>query len=209
MSKILIFGAGGHGKVVLDILLESGADVLGFLDDDISKIGSVVNGKKIIGNLEYLKTNRNIGLALGLGNNKIREKVFNFARELGVEVVNAIHPKAVVSRNVKLSKGIVIMPGAVVNTNAFIEDGVCVNTCASVDHDCYLKKFCQIWPGANLAGSVQVGGYSYVGTGASIIQNVKIGNNVIIGAGAVVISDIPDGVTAVGVPARIIKENNI
>ncbi len=205
MSTV-IFGSGGHGKVVLDVLLESGIDVKGYIDDDASKHGSVINGKKILGGWDYLAKNKGVKIALGIGNNKIRACVFEKAKELGMEVVNAIHPKAVVSRSVKLGCGIVIMPGAVVNTNTVIEDGVCVNTCASVDHDCRLKKFCHIWPGANLAGTVSVGEYSYVGTGASVIQNLRIGNNVMIGSGAAVISDIPDGTTAVGVPAKAIKE---
>ena len=202
----VIFGSGGHGKVVLDILLESGIDVTGFIDDDASKHGAVINGKKILGGWDYLKKNKGISVALGIGNNKVREDVFKKAKELGLEIINAIHPKAVVSKTVKLSSGIVIMAGAVVNTNTVIEDGVCVNTSASVDHDCRLKKFCHIWPGANLAGTVEVGEYSYVGTGASVIQNLKIGNNAMIGSGAAVISNIPDGATAVGVPAKVIKE---
>ncbi|MFA5097236.1 MAG: acetyltransferase [Candidatus Margulisiibacteriota bacterium] len=204
--KAVVFGSGGHGKVVLDILLESGVDVKGFIDDDVSKHGAVINGKKILGGWDYLMNNKGVKIALGIGNNKIRASVFEKAKELGIEVVNAIHPKAVVSRSVKLARGIVIMPGVVVSTDTAIEDGVCVNTCASVDHDCRLKQFCHIWPGANLAGAVEVGEYSYVGTGASVIQNLKIGNNAMIGSGAAVISNIPDRATAVGVPAKVIKE---
>uniref|UniRef100_A0A7V3J928 Acetyltransferase n=1 Tax=candidate division CPR3 bacterium TaxID=2268181 RepID=A0A7V3J928_UNCC3 len=208
--KILIFGAGGHGKVVLDILLESGADVLGFLDDEESKVGQEINGFKVLGGWSYLKNNKFSKLtkiALGIGNNNIREKIFRQAKDLGLSVVSAIHPKAIVSRSVKLGEGVAIMPGAIINSSSVLEDGVVVNTGATVDHDCYLERFCQIWPGAHLAGTVRVGEFSYVGTSASIIQNIKIGKNVIIGAGAAVVSDIPDNVTAVGVPARVIKKH--
>ncbi|MEW6482421.1 MAG: acetyltransferase [bacterium] len=206
-DKILIFGAGGHGKVVLDILLESGADILGFLDEDRNKIGQKINGFKVLGDWSYLKDKDSIEIALGIGNNKNRERVFRRAKELAMMVISAIHPKAIISRDVKMGEGIVVMPGAVVNPGAVLENGVVVNTGATVDHDCYLEQFCQIWPGAHLAGTVKVGSFSYVGTGASVIQNIKIGKNVIIGAGAAVISDIPDEVTVVGVPAKVIKRN--
>ena len=203
--KTVIFGCGGQGKVALDILLESGVDVAGFVDEDGSKHGLIVNGKKILGGWDYLIKNKDMAIVLGIGNNRIRESVFKKAKEIDLKVVNAVHPKACISRTVKIGLGVVIMPGAVINTNTEIEDGVCVNTGASVDHDCYLGRFCQIGPGANLAGTVRVGEYSYVWTGASVIQNLKIGCNAVIGSGAAVIRDIPDGATAVGVPAKVVK----
>ncbi len=202
--KILIFGAGGHGKVVQDILLGSGKKVIGFLDDDRKKIGRKVNGLPVLGGWKYLR-GKKICLALGIGNNKIREKVFYKAKKQGIKIISLIHPKAIVSRSVKIGEGVVIMPGAVVNAGTVIEDGVVINTASSVDHDCYLERFCQIWPGAHLAGSVRVGRLSYIGTGASVIQDINIGQGVMIGSSAAVVSDIPDNVTAVGVPARIIK----
>jgi len=206
-KKILIFGSGGHGKVLLDILLESGADIEGFLDDDLKKLGKEIRGFPVLGDMKYLEGKNSVKIALGIGNNRIRENIYQKAKNLKIDIVSAIHPKAIVSKDVKMGKGIVIMPGAVINPGVVIEDGVVVNTGATVDHDCYLERFCHIWPGAHLAGGVRVGEFSYVGTGAAVIQNITIGKNVIIGAGAVVISDIPDKVTAVGVPAKVIKEN--
>lgn len=204
-KEVLIFGSGGHGKVVLDILLESGADVLGFLDEDKNKIGSKVRGFKVLGGFSYLKKNKSAGIVLGIGNNKIRERIYNFSRKLGISIVSAVHPKAIVSKDTKIGEGVVIMPGAVVNPGTVLRAGVVVNTGATIDHDCCLERFSQIWPGAHLAGGVVIGALSYVGTGASVIQNITVGNGVVIGSGAAVIADIPDGVTAVGVPARIIK----
>lgn len=203
-NKILIFGAGGHGKVVLDILIESSADVLGFIDDNRDKIGQEVNGFKVLGDWFHLNDKDSIRFALGIGDNAIREKVFNKAKETGLRVVSAVHPKAIVSKDVRMGEGVVIMPGAVINPGTVLEDGVVVNTGATVDHDCYLEKFCQIWPGAHLAGTVRVGEFSYVGIGASVIQNIDIGKNVTIGAGTVIISDVPNNVTIVGNPGRII-----
>lgn len=206
-EKILIFGAGGHGKVVLDILLETDVDVIGFLDDDRNKIDFKIRGIKVLGGFSYLENKKNIGIALGIGDNKIRENIFKAVKKIQLPLASAIHPKTVISKNVQLGQGVVVMAGVVINPGAILGDGVVVNTGATVDHDCYLKKFSQVWPGAHLAGSVRVGEFSYIGTGASIVNNIKIGKNVIIGAGAAVVSDIADDVVAVGVPAKVIKNN--
>ncbi len=210
-KKTIIWGAGGHGKVILDILLEAKVLIGGFIDDDRTKMHQSVSGYKILGNTDYLEKMKNKGsvqLALGIGNNEIRETIFEKAVALGVAVISAIHPRAVVSPHARLGRGVVVMPGAVINSGAIIEDGVVVNTGATVDHDCYLEAFSHIWPGAHLAGGVRVGRCSYIGTGAAVIQNVTIGKNTMVGAGAVVISAIRDGVTAVGVPARVIKKKH-
>lgn len=204
-DRIVIFGAGGHGRVVLDILLESKQNVIGFIDDDKKKCGKDLHGFKVLGDFSCLKNKKYAKLALGIGDNKIRAGIFEKAKKMGLKIARTIHPKAVVAADVKIGEGVVIMPGAIVNTGVVLEDGVVVNTGATVDHDCCLKKFCQIWPGANLAGGVRVGGFSYVGTGAAIIQNINIGKNVIIGAGAVIIEDVPDKATVVGNPGRIIN----
>ena len=205
-SKVVIFGAGGHGKVVLDILLESGADVLGFIDDDKRKADHRIRGFSVFGGWEQIKNKGRIKIALGIGDNVIRGKIFAKAKKAGLKIACAIHPKAVLSKDVRVGEGVVIMPGAIINSEAVLEEGVVVNTGSSVDHDCHLKRFSQVWPGAHLAGAVRVGEFSYVGTGASVIQNLNIGRHVIIGAGAVIISDVPDNVTMVGNPGRAVKK---
>ncbi|MBF0385759.1 MAG: acetyltransferase [Candidatus Omnitrophica bacterium] len=201
-----IFGAGGHGKVVLDILLSKKETVIGFIDDNPAKKGKEVNGYKVFGDFNFIAKKKGVLLALGIGDNQIRERIYTRALEAGIKIVEAIHDKAVVSEYAKIGEGVVIMPGAVVNSSARLEEGVVVNTGSTVDHDCLLKRFCHIWPGAHLAGTVTVGEFSYVGTGASVIPNLKIGRNTTVGAGAVVIKDIPDNVTVVGVPACIKKK---
>ncbi|MFC1510858.1 acetyltransferase [Candidatus Margulisiibacteriota bacterium] len=208
MKKVIILGAGGHGKVVLDIILELGFEVLGFIDEDKTKHGQIINGFMDLGGWPVLEKERQAILALGIGNNEIRRMAFERAKQMGISVLTAVHPKAIISKSVKVGNGVIIMPGAVVNTGTHIEDGVVVNTGATVDHDCCLGKFCQIWPGAHLAGTVRVGAGSYIGTGASVIQNINIGKNTMVGAGAAVVADLPDRVTAVGVPAKIIKDMN-
>lgn len=207
-DKILIFGAGGHGKVVLDILLELGKDVLGFLDDDRSAMSRSIRGYKVLGDWSFVKEKSDsFKIVLGIGNNKIREKMFFKAKSLGLELISAIHPRAIVSKDVKIGVGAIIMPGAVVNSGTVIEDGAVVNTGATVDHDCYLARFSQLWPGSHLAGTVRIGEFSYIGTGANVIQNIDIGKDAIIGAGAVIISNIPDNSTVVGNPGKVVKKN--
>lgn len=204
-KKILIFGAGGHGRVILDILLSDNQEVFGFIDEEEKKKGLEIRSLKVWGDWNYLKKNENFKIALGIGDNEIRASIYERVKHMGFDVVTAIHPKAIVSKDVTIGEGVVIMPGAVINPGTVIETGVVVNTGATVDHDCYLRKFCQIWPGANLAGSVEVGEFSYVGTGAAVIKNIRIGRDVIVGAGAVVIKDIPDRIVVAGMPARKIK----
>jgi sugar O-acyltransferase (sialic acid O-acetyltransferase NeuD family) len=203
--KVVIFGAGGHGKVVLDILLESGVNVTGFIDEDKNKSGKKVCGVSVIGDWSVLRCDIKPGIAVGIGDNLVREKIFRKAKGLGLIVISALHPKAVISKDVKIGEGVVIMAGAVVNPGTVLEDGVVVNTGASVDHDCCLGRFSQVLPGANIAGTVNIGEFSSVGMGAVVIHNINVGKNSIIGAGAVVIRDIPDNVTAFGVPAKIIE----
>lgn len=206
-KKAYIIGAGGHGRVVLDILLQSHVHVAGFIDEDPQKAHCLINGFKVWGNLSFIKKGMNI--ALGIGNNQIRNRLFTEVIYRKALVISAIHPNAVISPYAKLGKGIVVMAGVVVNANAILEEGVVVNTSASVDHDCYLEKFCQIWPGAHLAGNIKVGSSSYVGTGASVIPNIKIGSNALVGAGSVVVRDVNDHCVVAGSPARVFrrKEN--
>lgn len=206
-NGIVIFGSGGHGKVVLDILIESGHDILGFIDDNKDKAGQIIRGFKVLGDWAYAKKNSSVKIALGIGNNRDREKIFRKVKNMDLVVISAIHPAAVVSKDISMGEGVTIMPGAIINTGAVLEDGVVINTAASIDHDSHLGRFSQVWPGAHLAGAVTVGEFSYIGTGAAVIQNINIGKNVIIGAGAVIISDVPDNVTIVGNPGKVIGKN--
>jgi len=205
-NNVVVYGAGGHGKVVLDILLESGVDVLGFLDDDQERVGQIVNGHKILGDFAYLDNDRSVSVALGIGNNEIRRNIYEKLSQSNVNVTTAIHPKATLSKEITIGRGVVIMAGAIINPSVVIEDGVVVNTGASVDHDCHLEKFVQVWPGAHIAGTVRIGECSYIGMGANVIQNINIGKNVVVGAGAAVVDHIPDDVLAVGVPAKILRK---
>lgn len=204
-QPVAVYGCGGHGKVVLDILLASGASVAGFLDGNPATHGTAVLGFPVLGDWDALPAGA--AVALGIGSNAVRERICRQAQARGISVVNAIHPRATVSRFVTLGTGVVVMAGAVINPGTTVGDGVCVNTGATVDHDCVLHAFCQVWPGAHLAGSITVGARAYVGTGAAVVPGVTIGADTLTGAGTAIIADLPANIIAAGVPARALRQD--
>ena len=199
---VVIIGAGGHGKVVLDILACAQQHrVVGFLDSDPNLHGSKVAGVTVLGGLNQLiklKQQKVRGAITAIGDNRVRTK---FAQELvdaGFELISAVHPSSVVARSATIGKNVVIAAGAVVCTETQIADSVIVNTSAVVDHECVIGQGVHICPGALLAGRVRVEEQAFIGMGAKVIQCLTIGARAVIGAGAVVRSDVPPDCTAVG-----------
>ncbi len=208
--KAFCYGASGHGKVVADILALSGMELLGFVDDDASKRVAQLAGVPVMEPAAALPNLLAAGASaiVTIGSNQVRMAKAGELEGLGFELATAIHPSAVVARDVTVGAGTVIMAGAIVNSGSRIGANVIVNTAATVDHDCVLADGTHISPGANLAGGVVVGDRSQVGIRACVIQSIRIGAGSIIGAGAVVIRDVPANVTAVGNPARILNPKN-
>ncbi len=198
---IYLYGAGGHAKVVIDILESSGEIVAGIFDDDSAKTIWKFPRLEFPGPFS-LSADK---LILSIGNNLIRKKI---AMQLDVDYHTAIHPSAIISAYAYIDTGSVLMGGVLINADSKIGRHCIINSHASIDHDCVLQDFTHISPNATLCGDVFVGECTHIGAGAIIIPGKKIGPNTIIGAGAVVVSDIPGNVIAVGNPARIIKENN-
>ena len=207
MKPVIIIGAGGHARVMLDALLCSNRDVVGFTDCDESKWGCLIDGIPILGGDEavFLREKDKIELVNGMGSigsTEKRKAIFeSFARK-GYAFSNVIHPSAIVSLRAMLGTGVQLLPGCVVNTGACIGDDSIANTRASIDHDVSIGRHVHIAPGATISGGVAIGDCTHIGTGATVIQGVRIGSNVIVGAGAVVVRDIPDNCKAYGVPAR-------
>jgi sugar O-acyltransferase (sialic acid O-acetyltransferase NeuD family) len=199
----LILGAGGHGKVIADIMLLQRISVLGFLDDDPSLVGQKIFTLPVLGSSDKWRDFEPDGLVMGIGDNSIRRKIAQHMK-LGPMPpwITVIHPNAIISASVEVSLGTVIMGGAVINADTVLGNHTIVNTGATVDHDCVIGHFVHIAPGANLAGGVYVNDGAFLGIGCSIIPNCRIGEGAIIGAGAVVVGDVPAGVIAKGVPAR-------
>ena len=204
--RVIVWGAGGHGKVIADALLASeSCTVVGILDDDKTKAGTKVLGVPVSHSSAGLKALSETldfdHVAIGIGDNYVRYRKFQQVKSYGLKPMNVIHPSAHISRFVELGVGITILAGAVINPGTVIEDNVCVNTAASIDHDNYLEASCHIFPNATLTGAVRVGKFAYVGSGAVVAPNLVVNQHSQVGAGAVVLKDVAEGALVAGVPA--------
>lgn len=206
--RAVVYGAGGHGKVVADILRSSGHIVVGFLDDGLP-LTSRILGLPVLGGGDWLKGNGQAvdGVALGIGSNPTRAAIVERVHAAGVKVITAIHATAVIAESATIGEGTVIMAEAVVNPEAVVGVGVIINTAAIIEHDCRIGDYAHISPGAKLGGTASVGAFTHVGIGAVISNDVAIGCGSLIGAGSVVVQAIADGVIAYGVPARARRAN--
>lgn len=198
MKKVIIIGAGGHGKVVADIIRLSGDKVVGFLDD---KPPENFVGFNVIGNTEDIGKWFDCLYFVAIGNAEIRKKIM----KNNVHWYTAIHPTAVIASDVKIGEGTLFAANSVVNPGSEIGRGCIVNTAATVDHDCILEDFVHVSPGAHLSGSVRVGSETWICVGACIVNNVEICGDCIIGAGAAVTRNIVEAGTYVGVPVRKVE----
>jgi len=192
--------------VIVDALLASeSCAVIGILDDDKTKAGTNVLGVPVSYSPGSLQTFRQTldfdRVAIGIGDNFVRNEKFQQAKACGLELMNVIHPNAHISRFVELGVGVTILAGAIVNPGTVIEDNVCVNTAASIDHDNYLETSCHIFPNATLTGGVRVGRFAYIGSGAVVAPNLVVNQYSQVGAGAVVLKDVAEGALVAGVPA--------
>jgi sugar O-acyltransferase (sialic acid O-acetyltransferase NeuD family) len=205
-DDLFILGASGHAMVVCDILgaVHEGPRVVGFVDDNPALHGTRVLGLPVAGAVEDVLRSGARSVAMGIGDNAARRRIFARVLELGLQPVSAVHPSAVISRHATVGRGTVVMANATINVAAEIGENAIVNTAASIDHHCVIGAHAHIAPGAILAGNVQVGEETLVGAGAVVIPGVSIGARCVVGAGAVVTSNVPDDATVAGVPARTI-----
>ena len=213
MTRIIGFGAGGHAKVVIEILRALGGfDIVGLLDSNPRLLGTSVIGVPVVGDdtLAPMLAQQGIRHALiGLGGAAStwpRRRLFDLVQGQDLELVTAVHPAAIVSPSAVIGGGATIMAGAIVNAGTVLGPNVIVNTGAVVEHDCTIGAHVHVATGARLAGGVTVGEGAHIGIGASIRQNITIGRLAVVGAGAVVVSDVPDEVVVVGVPARMLRQ---
>ncbi|NIJ51098.1 acetyltransferase [Dyadobacter arcticus] len=196
---MILFGAGGHAKVVFSILHACRETVKAIFDDDISKKGQQGFHESIPYDPSILSEEL---IIIAIGDNLARCQV---SEKINHRFGNAIHPSSHIDSSVRMNAGIVIMHAAIVHAGSTIGSHVIINTGAIVEHDCGLGDFVHIAPGAIICGSVWIGEKTLIGAGTIILPNIRIGKNCIIGAGSVVTKDIPDNVTVCGNPARLIK----
>lgn len=205
--QVSIIGAGGHAKVVYDALVHSGVQVLEFLDDDRALWGRRLFGVPITGPVRTIAELSTDGAIVAIGDNAARKRIYIWLKEQRIPMINAIHPTAVLAATVRTGEGVAVFANVAVNVDTVIGDNVILNTACTVDHDCNVGDHVHLGPGVHLCGEVAVGESTLLGVGAVAIPGIWIGAHVTVGAGAVVVNDLPDGVTACGVPARILRRN--
>ena len=196
--KINLYGAGGHAKVVKEIVEACGGTV-GCLYDDAPACGSL-HGAPVVRAADAVIAGR---LIISIGANRVRRLIAGRHHQLSY--ARAIHPQAIVSPSATVGEGSVVVHGAIIQADARIGRHSIVNTGASVGHECVVADFVHIAPHATLCGNVSIGEGAWVGAGATVIPGRKIGPWAVVGAGATVVTDIPAGAVAVGTPARVVK----
>lgn len=203
MSKnVIIIGAGGHAKVIADIVKKSDDKLIGFLDDNEEVQDKVVfDNKKVIGKIPDCMNYKNAEFIIGIGNNKVRKIISD--KYSNLKWYTAIHPNAVIANEVIINEGSAIMAGVVINPGTTVGKHCIINTSTSIDHDNIIEDYVHISPGSHLAGTVAVKEGTWICSGVTVINDIIINKNNIVGAGSVVIKNIEEeNNTYIGIPAR-------
>jgi sugar O-acyltransferase (sialic acid O-acetyltransferase NeuD family) len=204
--EVMVVGAGGHAKVVIDILRAAGFHIAAVFDDAASRRGEIFRGSTIVGSTAeipaYATQNGLSAFVVAIGDNPTRLALGEKLESVGLHALSAIHPSAVLAPGVHLGGGTVVMAGVCINADAVVGRHSILNTQATIEHDCVLADGVHIAPGATLCGGVQVGRCALVGAAAVIIPLLHIGAHAQIGAGAAVVDAVPEHARVSGVPAR-------
>jgi UDP-perosamine 4-acetyltransferase len=210
LPPLVLLGAGGHAKVVIDLIRAGNQyEIMGIVDTDPSPRS--VLGAPVIGSDSALPGLRGQGVQhafVAVGRNETRFRLAELVARNDFELVNAISPSAVIAPSVQLGHGIAAMAGVAVNAESAVSDLAIINTGASVDHDAYIGRCAHIGPGCTLAGNVRIGALAFLGVGVCVIPGVAVGERAVVGAGACVIRDVPSDALAKGVPARVVEHDS-
>ena len=205
-KNVVIIGAGGHAKVIADIIDKSKDIVVGFLDDNKTKGDIIIKEKqyRVIGKIDdctkiQLKYPE-MEFVIAIGNNKVRKQIAE--RYENLKFYTAIHPSGQIALDVEIGEGTVIMANTSINTSAKIRRHCIINTGAIVEHDNILEDYVHVSPNATLCGTVQIGELTHIGAGTTVRNNISICHDCIIGAGSVVVKNINEPGTYIGIPAR-------
>jgi sugar O-acyltransferase (sialic acid O-acetyltransferase NeuD family) len=211
MKPLVIFGAGGHARETAQLVADCNADravwnVLGYLTDDADLWGTTAGELPVLGGLPWLREHsRQVAIALGIGNPSVKRAVVKRIEDDAAEFPVLRHPTAIVGARADVGAGTLIAAACVLTVDLWIGRYVTLNRASHVAHDCSVADFATVAPGTMLSGNVRIGEGADLGTGVSFVHGVRVGSWSIIGAGAVVTHDIEDDVTAVGVPASVVK----
>jgi sugar O-acyltransferase (sialic acid O-acetyltransferase NeuD family) len=207
-KRLLIIGAGGHGKVVADCAeLANCYCEIAFLDSGFPTVKQAT-AWPVIGNSQdfSLFVGPDTCFFVAVGDNDARAKLIARLQAASGKLATLIHPSAVISRYVDVGEGTLVCANATINVASKIGRGCIINTAASVDHDCHLEDHVHLAPGTRLAGNITIGEGTFVGIGSSIIPDIVLGKYCILGAGSALLEDLPNYSVAVGMPAKVIKQ---
>lgn len=208
--KIIIYGSGGHAKVVTDIVEKAGEhQIAGFIDDTKS-VADVFMEYPVYTDICDPHLEGIVAGIVAIGDNwgracvvkKIVQRIPQFS------FIIAVHPSVQIGKGVVIGEGSVVMPGVCINTDTVIGAHCILNTSSSIDHDCKIEDFASVAPGVVIGGNVTVGGSTAIGLGAKIIQKISIGSHTVIGAGSLVTKSVPDKVVAYGLPCSVVRNRN-
>jgi sugar O-acyltransferase (sialic acid O-acetyltransferase NeuD family) len=202
--RVVVIGAGGHGKVTISALQAMGITVAAVYDDNSSRWGQQVLGVQIHGPISALADCSDCSGVVGIGDNRIRQKL---VEALPLDWLTVIHPFSYVHPTVTIGKGSVVMAGSVIQPDVVIGTHCIVNTVASVDHDCWIGDFSAIGPGTRLSGGVRLGNRCMLGTGCSVLPGITVEDDVVVGAGTVVICDLEARSFVVGTGLRTLRRD--
>ena len=212
IQPVVVYGAGGYGRETVQLIEDINAhrarwDLLGYIDDDPSTHGREVNGLPVLGGLEWLNSEGpNVRIALGVGSPTAKRRIVARVGSDNQRFITIVHPSVRLCRWLEIGPGTSIAAGTMLTVNIHIRAFVSVNRVCNISHDCRVGDFATVAPASNLSGGVELGTGCEIGSGVTTIEGVRIGEWTIVGAGAVVASDLPANCTAVGVPARPIKQ---
>lgn len=215
MKKLVVYGASNFGDEVAQLFMDINSakvqwQILGYLDDNVELWNTKRLGLPVLGGMEWLTAaSPEVEVVIGIGNPKIRRRIASKVCEIGRAFATGIHPTATVSSSAEIGVGTIVKAGCVVTTHVKLGNHVIVQVLTSINHNSSIGDFSTLNPQVSICGDVLVGEGVYFGTGVKVIDKVRIGTGAILGAGAVVVRDIPEWVTAVGVPAKVIKNQSL